>query len=269
MTTSKTTATTLVSSSTTHRTRSRRSLRIVGAELRKLVSTRSGVILLCAPIVYPAAMVATATTDGPDLEVDAIEVLRGTGDVLPVVWLLVGALAIAGEFGDGSIVSTLISVPRRSVLVVAKLAALAVAALCATAASVVVALGSAATREPNGWLDSVTVGDLVRTGSALFAVALLFALTGGSVGAVARHPTVASVAILVWMLVAENVLPAALGIDGATRWMSSRAAGSLVDVARPEPGAIGAGAGLAVLAGVAVVAGAVALVLFENRDVAG
>lgn len=239
------------------------------AEVRKLVSTRSGIAMLAAPIVYPAVMVATVRTDGSDLLVDAVEVLRGTGDVLPVIWLLVGALAVAGELGNGSIVETLVVVPRRSVLLVAKLVALAIASFVVTAAAIVVGLGSVAVREPDRWLDSVSLTDLVATIAALFAVALLFALIGGSLGAIVRHPTMASVVVLVWMLAAEHVLPAALGVDGAARWVSSSAAAAVVDNARPDPAAIGAGAGLAVLGGVALVVGVVAALDFVRRDVGG
>lgn len=249
--------------------RARNARKMVGAEVHKLVATRSGVAMLCAPIVYPAVMVALATTDGPDLRVDAIEALRGAGDVLPLVWLLVGALSVAREFTDGSIIATLVAVPRRSRLFGAKLAALAVTSVAVTAATIAVAIGSVAAKEPDVWLDSVTAGDLAGTAAALVAVSMLFALIGVSVGQIVRHSTAAAVGILVWMLVGENVLPAALELDEAARWVTSRAAASLVDVARPEPDEIGAGAGLGVLVAVAVVAAIVAAVTFERRDVVG
>lgn len=243
--------------------------RLIGAEVHKLVSTRSGTAMLCAPIVYPAVVSALTKASGTaESGSDAIDVLRGTGDVLPVIWMLVGALSVAGEFRDGSIVSTLIAVPQRSTLFTAKLAALALVSVITTALAVSVALGSAAVAEPSTWLDSVGGWDLVGTTSALFVVSVLFVLIGGSVGEIARNPTVSSVGILVWMLVAENALPTALGFQGATGWMSSRSAMAVVDVARPDPDAIAAGAGLAVLSVIAAVVGTVAVVVFERRDIA-
>lgn len=243
--------------------------RLVGAEVHKLLATRSGIAMLGAPVAYPAVVVALATTDGPDLRVDAIEALRGAGDVLPLIWLLVGALSVAREFGDGSIVATLVSVPGRSRLFGVKLAALAVTSVAVTAATVAVALGSVAVKEPDAWLDAVSAADLARTAAALVAVSVLFALIGAGVGEIVRHSTASAVGILLWVLVGENVLPAALDLDETARWVTTRAAASMVDVARPEPDAIGAAAGLGLLVAVAAATGIVAAVTFERRDVAG
>lgn len=244
--------------------------RVVVAEACKLASTRSGAAMLAAPVVYPALMVAAIrSNDVASADRDAVEVLRGIGDVVPVVWLVVGALAVSGELRDGSIVSTLIAVPRRVGLFVAKLAALAAVAVLSTAVAVAAALSSSAAAGPDTWLDSVSGHDLLRTIAAVVGVAPAFAVIGGGIGAIVRHPTASAVGILVWMLVAENAVPAALGFDETTRWVSSRSAAAVVDVARPQPGAISALAGLGVLGAIAVVAVVIGAVVFDRRDVAG
>jgi ABC-type transport system involved in multi-copper enzyme maturation permease subunit len=244
--------------------------RVVVAEACKLASTRSGAAMLATPIASPAVMVAAQrSNDLAASDRDAIEVLRGIGDVLPVIWLVLGALAVAGEFRDGSIVSTLIAVPHRAGLFAAKLAALAAVAVLSTAAAVAVALGSSAVAGPGTWLDSVSARDLVSSIAAVVGVAPAFAMIGGGIGAVVRHPTAAAVGLLVWTLVAENALPAALGFQDAARWVSSRSAAAVVDVARPQPDTISALAGLGVLAAIAVVAVVIGAAVFDRRDVTG
>lgn len=244
--------------------------RWIAAEVRKLASTRSAVALLAAPIAYPILMVsAMSVNDLTPPERDAIEVLRGTGDAMPVIWLLVGALAVAGEFHDGSIVSTLVAAPRRVGLFAAKLAALTVVALCVTAVAVTSALVLSAVAGPETWVDSVSTVDLARTVSAVLGISVAFAVVGGGVGAIVRHPTAAAIGILVWMLLVENAAPAALGFDEATRWVSSRSAAAVVDAARPEPGTIGASVGAAVLAALTAAVAGLGLVVFDRRDVEG
>lgn len=244
--------------------------RLLAAETRKLVSTRAGVAMLAVPVVYPVVIGAVIGADGTtSADTDALEFLRSIGDVLPVIWLLIGALAVAGEFRDGSIVSTLIAVPGRIRLHAAKLAALAFVAMIVTLAAIGAGLGMSAVIGPHTWIDEVSAWTLVRTGAALVVVAVLFAVIGAGVGAITRQPTAAAVGILVWMLAAENAVPAALGHADATRWVSSRSAAALVDAARPQPDAISAIAGLGVLGSLAVVVAVASAAVVERRDVTG
>ena len=150
----------------------------VWLEVRKSLSTRSGLaVAVGAVLLGPAAMALAAGTASEDLD-DVLGPLVVTGLLSALVLLSLGALSTAGEWTHGSIQSTFLLEPRRSRVMAAKAAAVAlmgaVIAVVASALSVLVLLAV----QPSWPWDGV--------GRAILMVAVAgaaFALIGAGFGA--------------------------------------------------------------------------------------
>jgi ABC-2 type transport system permease protein len=150
----------------------------VGLEVRKSLSTRSGLALVvAATLLAPAAIaVAAGTTNEPLTNV--VGPLVVTGMLSALVLVSLGVLATAGEWSHGSVQTTFLLEPRRGRVMAAKAAAVAligavVAVVAAGISSVVLV-----TMEPSASWDGA--------GRALLMVAVAgatFALIGAGVGA--------------------------------------------------------------------------------------
>jgi hypothetical protein len=150
----------------------------VGLEIRKSLSTRSGVALVAAAaLLAPAAMsVAVASSAQPLRSPSGPVVVTGMLSVLVLIAL--GVLSTAGEWTHGSVQTTYLLEPRRSRVLAVK--ALAVAAVGATVAVVAAGLstGVLALFGPSVTFDGV--------GRAVLVVGIAgaaFALIGAGVGA--------------------------------------------------------------------------------------
>jgi len=150
----------------------------VGLEVRKSLSTRSGVALVgAAALLAPAAMsLAVASAAEPLSSPTGPVVVTGLLSVL--VLLALGVLSTAGEWTHGSVQTTYLLEPRRARVLAAK--ALAVAAVGAAVAALAAGLatGVLALFGPTVPFDGV--------GRAVLVVALagaVFALIGAGVGA--------------------------------------------------------------------------------------
>ena len=155
----------------------------VWLEVRKSLSTRSGLaVAVAALLIGPAAMALAAGTASEDLD-DVLGPLVVTGLLSALVLLSLGALSTAGEWTHGSIQSTFLLEPRRGRVMAAKAAAVAlmgaVIAVVASGLSVLVLLAL----QPSLSWDGV--------GRAILMVAVAgaaFALIGAGFGAaVGQH----------------------------------------------------------------------------------
>ncbi|WP_029430565.1 ABC transporter permease [Blastococcus sp. URHD0036] len=150
----------------------------VWLEVRKSLSTRSGMAVAAAALLIgPAAMALAAGTASEDLD-DALGPLVVTGLLGALVLLSLGALSTAGEWTHGSIQTTFLLEPRRGRVMAAKAAAVAlmgaVIAVVASGLSVLVLLAV----QPSWPWDGV--------GRAILMVAVAgaaFALIGAGFGA--------------------------------------------------------------------------------------
>jgi ABC-2 type transport system permease protein len=150
----------------------------VGLEVRKSLSTRSGVALVAtAVLIAPAAMAIAAASSTEHLD-SATGPVVVTGMLSVLVLIALGVLSTAGEWTHGSVQTTYLLEPRRSRVLAAK--ALAVAAVGATVAALAatLAFGVLALLEPSMSFDGVVRAVLVvGVGGAAFA------LIGAGVGA--------------------------------------------------------------------------------------
>ena len=243
---------------------------LLRAEARKLVTTRSAVAMAAAVVAYPAlgALGAALAGEGGATPGDLLQVIRGGADLVTVAALVLGILAVAGEYRYGTIVPTLLVVPRRDRLVAAKLAGQALfgAALGLAAGAVAVAAGGIYLTS-EGVDAGVLSGDVLVTVAGAVLVAALYAAIGAAVGAVVRNQTAAVAGALVWVLTVENVVPVVLRSPGLKRWLPGGAADRLLHLAGGGPEGVSAWAALAMLAGLAAALTVAAVAAVRRADV--
>jgi len=150
----------------------------VWLEIRKSLSTRSGLALAGASVLLaPAAMAIAAGASSEPLG-NVTGPLVVTGMLTALVLLSLGVLSTAGEWSHGTVQTTYLLSPRRSRVMAAKAAA--VALLGAALAGIAAALGSGvlALMEPSAsWAGGGRAVLMIATAGAVFA------LIGSGVGA--------------------------------------------------------------------------------------
>ena len=104
--------------------------RLIGAEMLKLRTTRTGVALIgsVVAIVVLVSALATFTGDFDSGNFNTVDLLGISGFAQPFA-LVLGILAVTSEFRHGTITPTLIVAPGRGRLLAAKLAANGLAGL--------------------------------------------------------------------------------------------------------------------------------------------
>ena len=148
------------------------------------------------------------------------------------LWFLVVVVAVvasAGEFQHRTIQPTLLQIPQRSRLLLAKtLAAAAYGAiitLVGTLSAIVVGLISMhITAIPTGPLHPQLVGTI----AASAAIGALWATVAVGLGLLTRSTAIALVALLLWRFVLEGILPVITQQPHLAQWMPSRAADALL-----------------------------------------
>jgi hypothetical protein len=189
--------------------------RLVQLEIRKSLSTRSGLALAAAGVLLAPAVSAIAATTTAPLH-RAVGAIAFMGMLTAYVMFSVGVLSTAGEWSSGSVQTTYLLVPQRSRVLVAK--ATGVALIAAVVAAIALAATAAllALLEPSSlsWSGS---GQAVAIGVAAGAA---FAVVGAGVGAALGNTPGALTGLYLLVLgvmpVLEHVKPAlAANIDPA------------------------------------------------------
>jgi ABC-2 type transport system permease protein len=150
----------------------------VGLEVRKSLSTRSGLAVVAAAALLGPAAIAIASAAASEHLDNVLGPLVVTGLLSALVLLSLGVLSTAGEWSHGTVQTTFLLEPRRGRVLAAKAAAVAlmgaVTAAVATGFSALVLLGL----EPDASWDG--------GGRAMLMVAVAgatFALIGAGAGA--------------------------------------------------------------------------------------
>lgn len=207
---------------------------LVRAEARKFFTTRAAVLLAATAVAYPSLGVLAAVT-APEGQAPVIgpgtipAILRGTGEVAGLVVLLLGILAVAGEFRHGTIVSSLLAVPQRARLLVAKLSwQVVLAALVGGGGALVsIVLGGLYVSANDVPVDLVR-REVVLTVVGVVGFALFYGVFGVAVGAVVRNQTAAVAGVLGWLLAGENAVPILLHRLWLKDWLPGGAAARLL-----------------------------------------
>jgi ABC-2 type transport system permease protein len=237
------------------------------AELLKLRSTRTtiGLVLATAALILLFALLTGLVSKTTMLTgVDNQRNLLGVAGVAGVFAAIAGALLVTGEYRFGTIRPTLLYTPRRSRVILAKLA---VGLLCglvfgAFGEALSLAIGATVLSE-RGVAFALGGGDLTLLVLGTLAGTALWGAIGVAVGAIVRNQVAAVVGLFAWTLVVENLL---IGLVPAVgRYGPVQAAQALGGSSAPH--ALSAAAGGGVLVGWVATLSVVALALTARRDI--
>lgn len=250
-------------------------MRQLAAETIKLATTRLYVGFLVAAVALVVVVTGLQFALGDDTRLgiegaatvvqtdeDLRSVLNVAG-VAAVFGLVLGALAVAGEFRHGTIVATFLAEPRRERVVVTKMAVYFVAGVLFGIVVEVAAVTVAA-----GWLvatgATVPIGGSVLVGLALDPLAVgLASAFGVGVGAGVPNQLGAVLVVLGWVMVAEQLIGGLL--PQVTGWLPFNGANTAISGRHPELGAWG-GLGLFLL--YLLVVSWLGMHMIRRRDVA-
>ncbi len=206
---------------------------LLAAEAAKLGTTRLWYSLLAATAgLTVVGVVAAILTAGRADGTFALDTPEGVRNVLSAGWpsttvvLVLGILAMAGEFRHGTITPTFLATPKRGRVVAAKMAVYALVGLgfSATASAITVAIALPWLRR-RGVDISLPDREVVLVVAGLLLATALHGLLGVSVGSLIRNPAAAVAIALVWSLLFESLLVGLLPEVG--RWLPGGAAQAL------------------------------------------
>jgi ABC-2 type transport system permease protein len=245
----------------------------VTAEARKLRATRSTTVAVLAVLALTAGLAVAnvliaGQQDNPPLGAHALEhALRAPGQVLGFVMLLIGVLTAAGEYRHGTILSTLLSQPRRSRVVAAKVAAVGGLGVVASVATSVLAVAVSVPLLRSHGAPAQQLAGVPWAVLAVAGTAVGYGVIGVALGLLLRNQTAALGTALVWQFVVEGVLPVIFRSPGMVRFLPGGAAHSLGQLgAQVGSSYLQPWQGAAVFAGYALGLVAVATALAVPRD---
>lgn len=246
---------------------------VFAAERRKLTSVRAFWWMLAGVAAYPLlSILMFIRAPEADRVVDAdiaVQLIRGGADVAAFAALLLGIVAVAGEYRYGTIVPSLLAVPGRHRLITAKLVTMALAGGAVAGAVMIVSVVSGGLFLTAQGFDvfASPAGDLALTAVGVIAVGALFAVIGAGIGAVVRNQSVAIAGSLVWLFAVENALPILLHNPDLRDWTLTGASSRLYQVAAPVAGSPSAWQAVAVLVTAAAVLGLAGVIVADRREV--
>ncbi|HEY6797997.1 MAG TPA: hypothetical protein VI248_25255 [Kineosporiaceae bacterium] len=263
--------------------------RLMRSELRKVFTTRLWWGLLIGLVLAWAAFGALwaglilrppgEATPAGSLSLDDADAVRtaltaGLGPAY-VIALTFGVIAMAGEYRQQTITATLLAAPRRTWVVVSKLAVVALVGLGYGAAGVLTGLlTTAPILLARGSHVGLTGHGIPRAQTAAAVAVALWAVLGLGVGTLIRNQIVAVLVSIGAAWIAEPFLQLALfaaGAGPAARFLPSQATSALVSPVAASGGVtthlLPWWGGAATLIGYAVVSGVLGAALTLRRDV--
>ncbi len=236
---------------------------LIAAERIKLVSTRSpwwcaGLAILAS--VGLSSMIAGATTK--DGQVATVASTQSGYALGMAVVMVMATLAVATEYSVGTIRTTFMAVPRRTPALLAKVSVVAVVAVIIGLVSAFGAWGVAQLILPDSDLSLSGVDDW-RQVAGVGLVYLIAAVIAVAVATLVRHTAGAVSIVLVWALMAEQLLELIPGVGDLIRqWLPFRSAKEFLTADGPSVDGVLGGPWMA-LAYFAVVAAVLLLVAIE------
>jgi ABC-2 type transport system permease protein len=245
--------------------------RLLSAELFKLRTTRTfyGLVGGCLAVIYLITVLASALGHHSRGD-DVMRGLMGLAGLAGAFALVLGVLAVSTEFRHGTITPTLLVVPRRVPLLVAKLVTSVLAGLLlGLLATGFVALAVAAIASARGYDDGATGSEVLKMVVGGTLATGLYGALGLGLGAIVRNQVGGIIGGLVYIFVVEPLLrliPTVgdwiqkYGLDGTTSSLTATNGRDATNVLGQVPG------GLLLLGYVAVLV-VVGVVLTDRRDV--
>jgi ABC-2 type transport system permease protein len=241
----------------------------IAAELFKLRTTRTswGVMLGALALVLVISLIGALAGDFGTNDTPGSDLLEISG-LVQIFALLLGILSVATEFRHGTITPSLLAVPDRPRLLLAKLVtAIVTGALLGLAASGLCAalvLPLLSSRDIATGTDTAEVLKLIAGNTAASA---LYAAIGVGLGALTRNQVGAIIGALGWIFLIEPLLTLIPGFeDVISRWFPSGAANALAGTPRSSDALHQLPAGL-LLAAYAALFVAAGIALLRNRDI--
>lgn len=199
---------------------------VIAAERIKLASVRSpwwcaGVAALATAALGATVAVAGQTDGGPPVTVATTQFAYTTGMAVVAV---MATLAVTSEYTTGTIRTTFLAVPRRASALLAKAVVVGVLSALVGLVAGFGAWGLSALLLPGVDLGLHGVVEW-RQVAGVGVVYLLASVIALAVGVLARHTAGAVSIVLVWSLVAENLLDLIPGVaPDVSRWLPFHAA---------------------------------------------
>ena len=244
-------------------------LRTVRAEIRKLTSTRMPLAFFIVLVVFGAAT-ASAVVFGTDMDgsktfistgADQQSLMAFAANALVIAGLF-GAIAIAREYGYGTVVHTFLTTPNRPQAVLAQYAAALVAGSVLGLVGAGVSAGSVAVgliASDYGFM--VSAADLAQVLAAATLAGGAGAVLGAGIGAFVRNT---GGAVVGTMLLLVFLPPLAVQmVTEAGSWVP----GTLAMVVSGVTNVAGMGAAIVAMGLWAIVPAAIGLVAVTRRDV--
>lgn len=215
-------------------------MRVLASEWRKVTTTKLAWVLVVVAVVYSVAQVGTLVLVASGLlpEVPGQQsllqdpayvttLLSQTGTAATFT-LLLGIIAMTGEFRHMTITSTFLATPRRGRVLVAKMllyGAIGVGVAVVTFLAVLVATVLALLPFDHAPV-TADAALSVLVGAAIGLA--LYAILGVSLGSVITNQVAAIVVALLWVLLIEPLL--GLAFPDAARWLPGGALNAAMDV---------------------------------------
>ncbi len=239
---------------------------MIGNELLKLRTIRSPWVLLAAAQVIVLIGVA-GRLSGHASESGVVTTGAAHVGLVSMFPLVLGILAVAGEYRHRTISDTYLGTPGRTRVVGAKMLVYTGIGLLFGIVGSAVALGSSAvwlgiTGDPISWSDT----ELWRTLAGDIVWNAAFATIGVGLGALVRSVTGAIVAALAWLALVEGLVGQLLG-DSLARWLPFSAGSALGRLPAQLSSGLPQWGGAAVLGAYAVGFAVLGLTVGVRRDV--
>jgi hypothetical protein len=188
---------------------------LIRTEWLKLRTTRGPWFVLGGLLALTAILTPTAMSDlgqgTATKQQDAREVLViGPGLLTSLVLLVLGTLAATSEFQHRTAVTTYLINPLRGRVLAAKLVAHAIVGALVAAVMAAVAFPIAVHVGDTQGVEIASTRGLIEAAAAVVAVGALSSVLGVALGSIIRNQTTAIIVLLLWTLLAERFVFAAL-----------------------------------------------------------
>jgi ABC-2 type transport system permease protein len=244
-------------------------LRLVRAELRKLTSTKLPLAFF-AVLILISSLTAIAVIFGTDMDGSKGFISTAADQQSLIAFAsnafigagLFGAIAVAREYGHGTVVPTFLSEPRRRRAVLAQSTAVMIGGAVMSfigAGLVIVAVAASLPTTEYGFM--VSFGGVAQVIAASTFAGAAGAVLGGGIGALIRN-TGGAVVVAVVVLVIAPPLIIQMANEAAS-WVPD----ALAKVASGTADDVGMVAALAAIAAWAIVPAAIGLIAVQRRDV--